>query len=156
MYDNQQGIHDNIDTMTEKFEEEEEKFYHLCFPSSLLYIIPGLMMTQLHLVVQKGKLHIIVDPPNTISEEDTGNTNAQMTKLGVDLHCNPAVYYDKALLRHLPFIWLLRKWHTDRDILLYKDETNAAFRRIMYHLEIASTFINVLLHMLCIPICLIF
>jgi hypothetical protein len=39
---------------------------------------------------------------------------------------------------------------------LYKDDINAAFRRILYHPEIAPAFAPVLQYMLCIPVGLIF
>jgi hypothetical protein len=78
--------------MTEKFANEEEKSYHLCFPSSFIHFIPGIMIALLSLILQKEKFWFIVDSTNTIFDGDTGNTNTQMPKSGVDHHHNPAVY----------------------------------------------------------------
>jgi hypothetical protein len=102
--------------------------------------------------MQKQKFRIIVDPTNAIFEGDIRNSNTQMPKPGVDHHRTPAVYYVKALLRHLVYIWHLRQWHLDRNLLLYKDDINAAFRQILYHPDIAPTFATVFQHMFCIPI----
>jgi hypothetical protein len=74
---------------------------------------------------------IICDPSDTISAEDTGNANTQMSKPGVNTHCNPVVYYMKVLLFHWTYIWHLHQWHQRhpyRDIMLYKDTIKAAFR----------------------------
>jgi hypothetical protein len=43
-YDNRKGIHEHIDIMTKKFAKKEEKSYHLCFPHSFLYFIPGIVV----------------------------------------------------------------------------------------------------------------
>jgi hypothetical protein len=79
-----------------------------------------------------------------------------MPNPGVDHQRNPAVYYGKSLLRHWVYIWLLRQRYPDRDLLLYKDNINTAFRRILYHPDIAPTFATVLQNMICIPVGLIF
>jgi hypothetical protein len=55
-YDNHKGMHAHIDTMTENFAKEEEKSYHLYFPRSFLYFIPGLMVALLSLILQKEKI----------------------------------------------------------------------------------------------------
>jgi hypothetical protein len=109
-YGNHKGMHDHIDIMTEKFEKEEDKSYHLCFPRSFLYFIPGITVALLSLILQKQKFWIIVDPTSAIFDGNTGNVNAQMPKHGVDHQRNPAVYYGKALLRHWVYIWRLRQW----------------------------------------------
>jgi hypothetical protein len=109
LYDNHQSMHGNIDAMTEKFEKEEEKSYHLCFPHFFLYFIPSLMIALLSLIMQKCKLRIIVDSSNTSLEDDTGNAIAQMPTPGVDPCRNPAVYYGNALLRHWYYIWRVRQ-----------------------------------------------
>jgi hypothetical protein len=75
-----------------------------------------------------------------------------MPKHGVDHHHNPAVYYGKALLLHWVYSWRLRQQYPDRDLFIYKDDINAAFRRILYHPDIAPVFATVLQHMLCIPV----
>jgi hypothetical protein len=54
-YTNHKGIHDHIDIMTAKFEKEEEKSYHLCFPRSFLYFIPSIMIALLSLIMQEKK-----------------------------------------------------------------------------------------------------
>jgi hypothetical protein len=155
-YDNHKGMHNHIDVMMEKFAKKEEKPYHLCFPCSFLYFIPGITIALLSLILQKQNFWIIVDPKNAIFDGNTGNTNAQMPKPGVDRQRNPAVYDDKALLRHWVYIWRLRQWYPDRDLLLYKDNINATFRIILYHPEIYLAFTTMLQHMLCIPVGLIF
>jgi hypothetical protein len=62
-------MYDNIDTMREKFEKEEEKSYHLCFLHSFLYFMPGLTIALLSLIMQKEKLRINIDPSHAISKE---------------------------------------------------------------------------------------
>jgi hypothetical protein len=155
-YDNHKGMHDHIDIMTDKFTKEEEKSYHLCFPRSFLYFIPGIMVALLSLIMQKQKFRIIVTPTNAIFEGDTENANAQMPKPRVDHQRNPAVYCGKAPMRHWVYIWPLHQRHPERDLLLHKYDINAAFRRILYHPDTAPTFATVLQHMLCIPVGLIF
>jgi hypothetical protein len=155
-YNNHKGMHDHIDIMTDKFAKEEEKSYHLCFPRSFLYFVPGIMIALLSLIMQKQKLWIIVDTANAIFDGDTGNANAQMPKPGVDHQRKQAVYYGKSLLCHWVYIWRLRQIHLDRDLLLHKENINAAFSRILYHPDIAPAFATVLQHMFCIPIGLIF
>jgi hypothetical protein len=83
--------------------------YHLCFPCSFLYFIPSIMIALLSLILQKEKFWIIANPTNNIFNGDTGTINAQMPKAGVYQHCNPAVYYIKALLGHWVYIWCLRQ-----------------------------------------------
>jgi hypothetical protein len=102
------------------------------------------------------KIRIIVDLTNAILEGDTANANAQMPKPGVDSQRNPTVYYGKALMRHWIYIWYICQRHLHCNILLYKDNINADFRRIMYHPDTAPAFATVLQHMLCIPVGLIF
>jgi hypothetical protein len=52
-YDNHKGMHDHIDVMTENFAKEEENSYHLCFPRSFLYFIPGILIALLSLACKK-------------------------------------------------------------------------------------------------------
>jgi hypothetical protein len=106
--------------------------------------------------MQTQKLWIIVDATNAIFEGNTCNEKSQMPKPGVDHQRNPAVYYGKALLRHWVYIWNICQRHPDCDLLLYKDDIKATFRRILCHLDISPAFATVLQHMLCIPVGLIF
>jgi hypothetical protein len=155
-YNNYKGMYDHIDIMMDKFAKEEETSYHLCFDCSFMYFTPSIMMALLGLIIQTQKFRIIIDPTNTIFEGNTGNTNAQMPKPGVDHQRNLEVYYGKSLLYHLVYIWNLRQRHPDHGLFLYKDDINTAFCQILYHLDIAPAFAIVLQHMLCIPVGIIF
>jgi hypothetical protein len=73
--DNHKGMHDHVSIMTDNFAKEEDKSYHLCFPRSFLYFIPGIVVALLSLIVQKQNFRIIVDPTDSIFEGDTGNAN---------------------------------------------------------------------------------
>jgi hypothetical protein len=79
-----------------------------------------------------------------------------MSKPGVDHHHNPEVYYGKALLHHWVYIWRIRQRYPERDLLLYKENINATFRRSLYHQDTAPDFASVLQHMFCIPVGMIF
>jgi hypothetical protein len=99
-YDNHKGMHDHIDVMTEKFANEEEKSYHLCFPRSSFYFIPGIIIALLNMILQKEKFRIMIDPTHAIFDGDIGTMNAQMQKPRIEHHQNPVFYYGKALMRH--------------------------------------------------------
>jgi hypothetical protein len=125
------------------------------FPS-LLPLLHSWHRGIMGLILQKQNFRIIVDPSNVIFDGDTVNANAQMPKPGVDHHRNPAVYYGKALLHHWVYIRRIRQQYPDCNLLLYKDDIKATFRRILYHPDIAPDFATMLQHMLCIPVGLIF
>jgi hypothetical protein len=64
----------------------------------------------------------------------------------------PPVYYGDALLRFLIVVWRMRLSEPLRDILLHCDDIDAAFRRILYHPDLAIAFAYVFLEFLIIPV----
>jgi hypothetical protein len=108
--------------------------------------------------VCKGKGGLIVDSSTTLNESwDDGAPNAQIPEPSPDhLDISPPVYYATAFQRHLTYIWNLRISHPNEDILQYGDDITAAFRRVLYHPDIAVVFASVFMEYLIIPVGSIF
>ena len=148
-----QVFHDEIRA---KLYQEEERSYHVLFPRPLWRFLYGLHLSFMTWVVRRGKGRIVIDPSTPLSPSDTGAANAAIPEPAVDsLEC-PQVYYGNALLRHWQHIWNMRISFPTEDILLYKDDIEAAFHRIHYNPVAAIAFAYVFSEFLVIPVGMIF
>jgi hypothetical protein len=141
-YDNHPAVNKNKEAVEKKFAKEEEKSFHIHFPRFLCYFLVGLMLNPIQWEWQKGKGRICVDSTNGNNGPDTKSSpNTHIPKPSADNadEC-PPVYYMTAFLRLLVNIWRLRITFPLLDILLHADDIEAAFRRILYHPDMAVVF----------------
>jgi hypothetical protein len=153
-YDNHPPLQQVLTEVKAKLLEEEALTYHILLPRFLWRFIPGLHLSMMTWHVRKGKGRLIVDPSSTIDDYlDDGAPNSQIPDPSLD-HSDiiPPVYYATAFQRHLTYIWNLRISHPNEDILQYGDDVTAAFRRTLYHPDIAVVFAQVFMEYLIIPV----
>jgi hypothetical protein len=89
---------------------------------------------------------------------DDGAANEQLPRKGAEDRedKSPPVYYGTAFLRFLIWIYNLRVDHPAEDIYLSADNITAAFRRILYHPDMAILWATVFQEFLVIPCGMIF
>jgi hypothetical protein len=151
-YDNHPAIAANEPAVEAKFAAEEEKTFHIHLPRFLIFFIYGLFLAPLQWAMRKGKGRICVDCTKA-GKDEIGSINTYIGKPGIAAadEC-PPVYYGDALLRFLIVVWRMRLSAPLRDILLHCDDIDAAFRRILYHPDLAIAFAYVFLEFLIIPV----
>jgi hypothetical protein len=153
-YDNHPAVNKNKEAVEKKFAKEEEKSFHVHFPRFLCYFIVGLMLNPIQWAWQKGKGRICVDGTHGPDGPDTaGSPNTTIPKPSPDNadEC-PPVYYMTAFARLLRSIWRWRITFPLLDLLLHADDIDSAFRRILYHPEMAILFAYVFGAFLIIPV----
>jgi hypothetical protein len=153
-YDNHPAVKDNHDAVEAKFAKEEEKSFHIHLPRFLSYFLVGLMINPIQWAWQKGKGRICIDCTHGPDGPDTpGSPNTSIPKPSAEHpdEC-PPVFYMTAFARFLRNIWRLRITFPLLDILLHADDIDAAFRRILYHPEMAVIFAYVFGSFLIIPV----
>lgn len=157
-YDNHPPLTANLAATREKFGKEEAKSFHIAFPRFVVHFILGIMIAPISWVVRKGKGRLIIDASTTLHEDDTGAVNSQIPKPGTPDRAqeNPAVFYGSALVRHLIHIYNLRLQFPNDDILQHTDDIDSAFRRVLYHPDLAIAFAYVFMELLLMPIGMIF
>jgi hypothetical protein len=157
-YDNHPPLEDNKEDVRKKFLEEELLSYHLFFPKFLAYFIWGLFISPISWLLRKGKGRLVVDSSTPLTDDDKGAPNIHIPAPGTPgRHLeNPKVYFGTALMRHLVQIWNLRIDHPLEDILQHIDDISAAFRRLIYHPDLAIVFAYVFMEFLIIPVGMIF
>lgn len=157
-YDNHPPLQSSLPAVREKFAKEEAKTFHMTLPRFLAYFLLGLMISPITWVVRKGKGRIAIDATSRLHPADGGAVNDQIPPPGTEgrERENPAVYYGQALRRHLEAIWNLRIDHPSTDLLQHSDDIEAAFRRMLYHPDLAVAFAYVFMELLIIPIGMIF
>jgi hypothetical protein len=153
-YDNHPAVNKNKAAVEKKFAKEEEKSFHLHFPRFLCYFIIGLMLNPIQWAWQKGKGRICVDCTNGPDGPDTaGSPNTTIPKPSpANADECPPVYYMTAFARLLRSIWRWRITFPLLDLLLHADDIDSAFRRILYHPEMAVIFAYVFGAFLIIPV----
>jgi hypothetical protein len=141
-----------------KLGKEEANSYHIAFPRFLAYFLFGLFICPISWLVQKGKGRLIMDGSTRLHEDDTGAPNDCIPKAGKkgSERQNPPVFYGTAVDRVTTTIWNKRIDHPRRDILLHSDDIDAAFRRCLYHPDLAIAFAAVFFEFLMIPVGMIF
>jgi hypothetical protein len=151
-YDNHPAIAENAAAVEAKFAAEEEKTFHIHLPRFLIFFIYGLFLAPLQWAWRKAKGRICVDCTKPGADE-IGSINTYIGKPGVAPadEC-PPVYYGDAFMRFLIVVWRMRLSKPLRDILLHCDDIDAAFRRILYHPDLAIAFAYVFLDYLIVPV----
>ena len=141
-----------------KLGKEEANSYHIAFPRYLARFIFGLFICPISWIVQKGKGRLIMDASTRLRRGDSGAPNDSIPKAGTKGHEreNPPVYYGSAMERILTTIWNQRLDHPKEDILLHADDIDAAFRRVLYHPDLAIVFAAVFEEYLITPVGTIF
>ena len=153
-YDNHKPLDAHLEATREKFGQEEAKSFHIAFPRFIAFFMLGAMINPISWVVQKGKGRLIIDASTKLHSSDTGAPNSYIPKPGTPGHAheNPPVYYGSALRRHLSHIYNLRIQYPKEDILQHTDDIDAAFRRILYHPELAIAFGYVFMEFFIVPV----
>jgi hypothetical protein len=141
-----------------KLGKEEANSYHIAFPRFLAYFLFGLFICPISWLVQKGKGRLIMDGSIQLHKGDTGAPNDSIPKAGKkgSERTNPPVFYGTAVNRITTTIWNKRIDHPRKDILLHSDDIDAAFRRCLYHPDLAIAFAAVFFEFLMIPVGMIF
>jgi hypothetical protein len=136
-----------------KFATEEAKTFHLHLPRFFLWFIPGLFLAPLQWAMRKGKGRICVDCTKTAGPDMSGSINTYIDKPGIaDADECPPVYYGNAFMRFLIQLWRMRLSCPLTDILQHSDDIDSAFRRILYHPDLAIAFAYVFSNFLIIPV----
>jgi hypothetical protein len=141
-YDNHLAITGNFSNVEAKFAKEEEKSFHIHLPRFLVYFLFGLIVNPIQWAVRKGKGRICIDctkGPDGADTLSSANTFIPSPK-GDDPDACPPLYYASTFLRHLRHLWRFRITFPIADILQHCDDVDAAFRRVLYHPELAIVF----------------
>ena len=157
-YDNHPPLVDHMEDVRAKFIQEELLSYHLFLPRVLAYFLHGLFMSPMSWIMRKGKGRLVVDSSTILTIGDLGAPNTSMPRPGAEgrYYENPPVYFGTALTRHLTQIWNMRIDFPLEDILQHIDDISAAFRRLIYHPDLAIVFAYVFEEFLIIPVGMIF
>ena len=150
-YNNYSKINDNRDAVEAKFAAEEEKSFHILLPKFFVFFILSLFLNPLQWATRKGKGCICVDCTNGPSA--IGSPNHSIPKPSpANADACPPVHYANSFTRFLLLIWSTRQAKPFLDILLHCDDLEAAFRRVLYHPDMAVVFANIFLDFLIIPV----
>mmetsp|Transcript_4851 Transcript_4851/g.11525 ORF Transcript_4851/g.11525 Transcript_4851/m.11525 type:complete len:935 (-) Transcript_4851:1191-3995(-) len=150
-YDNHPAVHANAQKVREKFAKEEWKAYHLHYLRFVFDFIPGLVINPIQWVFDKGKGRICIDCSNGPDHLGSVNTHIPKPKDKLEFEC-PPVYYQFAFKRFLRHILRMRITRPDAPILVHADDIEAAFRRILYHPDVAVGFAYVFEEYLIVPV----
>ena len=158
IYDNHSPLESAKADARIKLGKEEANSYHIAFPRFLARFIFGLFICPISWIVQKGKGRLIMDASTRLHHGDSGAPNDGIPKAGATgrERENPPVYYGNAMNRILTTIWNQRLDHPREDILLHADDIDAAFRRVLYHPDLAIVFAAVFEEYLITPVGTIF
>jgi hypothetical protein len=161
-YNNHPAIGKNLVQVEAKFAAEDTKLSHIILPRFLTSFLPGPFISTLQWEVRKGKGplqwevrkgkgHICVDC--TKDPSPVGAPNSSITKPSVKNadEC-PPVYYSDAFQGHLVRLWRMRMAKPEADILQHCDYIDSAFRRILYHPDLALVFAYVLGPFVIVPV----
>ena len=109
-YDNHAPLKAALPDVRQKFAKEEARSFHIALPRFTALFIDGLMVAPLSWVLRKGKGRLVVDASVRLHPDDTGAVNDNIPKPGEPgrERENPAVYFGRALLRHIIAVWRLR------------------------------------------------
>jgi hypothetical protein len=151
VYNNHPAVEQNSAKVEAKFVKEEEKSFHIHLPRFLARFIPGLVLAPLQWAMRKGKGRICVDCTNGPDEAGSANTYIRKPNIAHADEC-PPVFYQHSFARHLRRLWRTRITFPDQDILQHCDDIDAAFRRVLYHPDLAIVFAYVFGDYLIIPV----
>jgi hypothetical protein len=101
--------------------------------------------------MRKGKGRICVNCTN--GKDPAGSANTHIHKPSADNadEC-PPVFYQHAFARHVRHLWRMRLTYPADDLLQHCDDIEAAFRRVLYHPDLAPVFAYVFEAYLIIPV----
>jgi hypothetical protein len=153
-YNNHPPTASAADEVRKKFAKEEANSFHVTYPRFTALFIPGLMLSPISWIVQKGKGRLIVDASTKLCPDDTGPPNLHIPPPGKpgQFDENPPVFYGTALRRHLAAVWNMRITHPREDLLQHTDDIDSAFRRMLYHPDLAIVFAYVFQDLLLVPV----
>jgi hypothetical protein len=150
-YNNHPAVTSNRDSVEAKFVKEEAKSFHIHLPRFFIYLIPGLVLAPLQWATRKGKGRICVDCTNGPDLAGSANTHIPKPNVANPDAC-PPVFYQHSFARHLRQLWRTRLSYPLEDILQHCDDIDAAFRRVLYHPDLAPVFAYVFTAYVIIPV----
>lgn len=148
-YNNHPAVADNMAKVEAKFAKEEWKCYHLHYHRWLFPFIPGLIIAPIQWVFDKGKGRICIDctngPPGKHGSVNTfipkpSNAKKPPKDMVLDEDACPPTYFKYAFKRAIRRILRMRRTRPTTPILVHTDDIDAAFRRILYHPDMAVAF----------------
>eukprot|EP00980_Cylindrotheca_fusiformis_P008874 scaffold1899_cov112-Cylindrotheca_fusiformis.AAC.1 len=151
-YDNHPAVSLNTDAVRSKFAKEEWNSYHVHFLRFVYVFMYGIILNPIQWVFQKGKGRICIDCTNGPGDA-AGSANSHIPKPSPDvaLEC-PPVYYQTAFQRLLRRILQMRMSCPDVPITVHADDIASAFRRVLYHPDMACAFAYVFEEFLLVPV----
>jgi len=155
LYDNHSSIDGYEGILGEKVATDVQNSFAFAFPRWILRFIHGLTLNAMGIDVKisNGKIkHRLINDPSTpvLGDDDHGNVNMQLDKRVPD--DVPKVFYGDFNSRIWQRIYNLHLKSPDEEIILYKDDIVAAFRRGKYHPDIAVAYAYAFGSFLIIPI----
>ena len=151
LYNSHAGSQLYLTSMLSKIADDVNSHFMIAFPRWIWPFLYGLFFSPLGYVQKKGRGRTVVDPTHLVNgDNDTGALNSYLDKSN-PLQV-PPVFYQSAQIRHWTHIYNMRITHKAEDILLYKDDIQAVFKRTRYHPDISITHAYVCLEWLLIPI----
>eukprot|EP00980_Cylindrotheca_fusiformis_P016484 scaffold4912_cov113-Cylindrotheca_fusiformis.AAC.1 len=150
-YDNHPAVQQNAQEVHKKFAKEEWKGYHVHFHRFLFVFLRGLILNPIQWVFDKGKGRICIDCTNGPIEAGSANTYIPKPSPENMEEC-PPVYYQSALHRLIARLMSMRMAQPTVPILVHADDISSAFRRILYHPDMACAFGYVFDEFLLVPV----
>jgi hypothetical protein len=150
-YDNHPAVNDNHASVEAKFVKDEAKSFHIHLPRFFIYFLPGLILAPFQWSIRKGKGRICVDCTNGPGLEGSANTSIPKPSADNADEC-PTVFYQHSFARHMRRLWLTRITHPTEEITQHCDDIGAAFRRVVYHSDLAVAFAYVFGDYLIVPV----
>ena len=159
LYDNHRAADPHVESILAKTAIDVSKSYAIALPRWCLRFIDGVFLAALGFATRehKGKVkgRQCNDPSAKITgPADTGALNDHIDRR--DPIQMPKVYYQDALQRVWRRTYNLRLSYPDDDIIIYKDDLVAAFRRVRYHPDLAVANSYILQGFFIIPIGMVF
>ena len=152
-YNNHPAVMDNSEEVEAKFAKEEWKSFHVHYQRFVFEFIPGLTSNPIQWVFDKGKGRICIDctngPGDKMGSIDTKVENHQLQQC-------PPVHYQFAFRRLLWRILRMRLSQPSGPILVHADDIEAAFRRVLYHRDVAVAFAYVFGDFVIVPVWQVF
>ena len=137
LYDNHAGVKPAAEEFMKKIISHANNHFILVLPRWIYRFIYGIFLAPQGFIMRKNKGRIVYDASAHIPDDsDTGALNDAMSKHD-PVQC-PPTHYASAQMRHWTHIWNLRITHPRDEIVLYKDDINAAFHRARYHPDAAA------------------
>eukprot|EP00980_Cylindrotheca_fusiformis_P014329 scaffold3825_cov131-Cylindrotheca_fusiformis.AAC.2 len=151
-YDNHPAVSQNTEAVRSKFAKEEWNSYHVHFLRFVYVFMYGIILNPIQWVFQKGKGRICIDCTNGPGDA-AGSANSHIPKPASDvaLEC-PPVYYQTAFRRLLCRIMQMRMTRPEGPIMVHADDIASAFRRVLYHPDMACAFAYVFEEFLLVPV----